>query len=302
MSAVVLERQTFGMRARGMGRSTADFFRLLSARKAGLIGFAGVAFFTLMTLLGPVFVKAQTNFDVTSIYLPPSSTHLLGTDFQGRDVLAQIINGGRDILVVAALAALFSTLIAVGLGAFSATVGGWVDTAIVAFTDVVLTIPQLPVLVVVAAVVKPSSFIVLAVLLALLSWAGLLRQVRAQVLSLKERDFVEAARSLDLGIPHIVFREILPLMRSYIVIHFILAMTGAIYAQTALIVLGLVPLSGQNWGIMIYFADSQGALYFQNAFWYVMSPILAIVLFQLSLVMLVSALEDIFNPQLRAAA
>jgi len=112
---------------------------------------------------------------------------------------------------------------------------------------------------------------------------------------------VEAARSLDLGLMHIVFREILPNMRSYIVIHFVLAMTGAIYAQVALIILGLVPFGGKNWALMLYFANTQGAFYFKDAFWYVFSPILAIVLLQLSLVLFVNALEDIFNPRLRSA-
>jgi peptide/nickel transport system permease protein len=90
-------------------------------------------------------------------------------------------------------------------------------------------------------------------------------------------------------------------MRSYIAIHFILAMTQAIYAQAGIIFLGLVPLSGQNWGIMLYFANSQGAIFFRDSFWYILSPILAIALFQLSLVSLASALEDIFNPRLRTA-
>jgi peptide/nickel transport system permease protein len=124
--------------------------------------------------------------------------------------------------------------------------------------------------------------------------------VRSQVLSLKERDYVEAARSLDLGLFHIVFREMLPNMQSYIVIHFILALTSAIYAQAAIIFLGLVPLSGQNWAIMLYFAYNQGALFFRDSFWYIASPILAIALFQLALVSLAMALEDVFNPRLRA--
>ena len=121
------------------------------------------------------------------------------------------------------------------------------------------------------------------------------------MLSLKQREYVEAARSLDLGLFHIIFREMLPNMTSYILIHFILAVTQAIYAQVGLIILGLVPLSGENWAIMLYFARDQGALYFRDSLWYILSPILAIVLFQLSLVSLASALEDIFNPRLRVA-
>ena len=90
-------------------------------------------------------------------------------------------------------------------------------------------------------------------------------------------------------------------MANYIAIHFIFAVTGAIYAQVGLIILGLVPLSGTNWGIMLYFAQSQGALYFRDSFWYILSPILAISIFQLSLVALAAGLEDVFNPRLRSA-
>src|SRR5439155_16869325 len=131
--------------------------------------------------------------------------------------------------------------------------------------------------------------------------ADLFGQVRLKVILPKEDDYVEAARSLDLGLFHIVFREILPTMRSYIVIHFILAMTEAMYAQVGIILLGLVPISGSNWGIMLYFAQGQGALFYRTSLWFILSPILAISLVQLSLATFASALEDIFNPRLRAA-
>jgi peptide/nickel transport system permease protein len=260
-----------------------------------------VVFFVLMAFVVPFFVPLQDTPNIREIYQTPSLGHPLGTDFQGRDTLNQIVYGGRDILTVGFLAALFSTVLAITFGALAATLGGRVDSIILGITDVALTIPQLILLIVVAAILRPSGFLILAIILALLQWPSLLRQVRAQVLSLKERDYVEAARSLDLGLFHIIFREMLPNMRSYIVIHFILAMTQAIYTQAAIIFLGLVPLSGQNWAIMLYFADSQGALFFRDSFWYILSPILAIALFQLSLVSLASALEDIFNPRLRSA-
>jgi len=281
--------------------SSVEFLRTLSRRPVGLAGFIGIVFFVFLAYIAPLFIPASTDPNIKEVYLSPSLAHLLGTDFQGRDTFSQIVWGGRDILTVGFLAAAFSTLLAVTFGALAATLGGRFDAAILAITDIALTIPQLILLIVVAAIVRPSGFLVLAVILALLQWPSLLRQVRAQVLSLKERDYVEAARSLDLGLFHIIFREMLPNMRSYIAIHFILAMTQAIYAQAAIIFLGLVPLSGQNWGIMLYFANSQGALFFRNSFWYIISPILAISLFQLSLVSFASALEDIFNPRLRTA-
>ncbi len=273
---------------------------VIARRPVGLIGLVGVGAFLLMTYVLPLIVPLQNTVDVSSVYRTPSLVHPLGTDFQGRDVLNQIIYGGRDILNVALVAALLSTLIAVTFGSLAATLGGKVDTVVLAIADVVLTVPQLIVLIVVAALFRPDGFLLVALILASLQWAGLLRQVRAQVLSLKEREYVEAAQSLDLGLFHVIFREMLPNMASYVAIHFIFAMTGAVYAQVGLIVLGLIPLSGANWGVMLYFAQSQGALYFSDSFWYILSPILAISLFQLSLVALASGLEDVFNPRLRA--
>ncbi len=287
-------------RSGGPLAKTLDFLRLLSGRPIGLIGLAGVIFFLLLAFVVPAFVPYQDKVDVTAIYQPPSLAHPLGTDSSGRDVWNQIINGGRDILLVGFLAAFFSTVIAVTFGSLAATVGGRLDTLILGITDIWLTIPHLPILIVAAAVLNLSNLFYIAFIIAVLGWASLLRQIRAQVLSLRERDYVEAARSLDLGLFHIIFREILPSMRSYIVIHFIFAMTSSIYAVAGLMLLGLVPLSGINWGLMLNLANVKGAIYFKDSIWYILSPILAIMLFQLSLVWLASALEDIFNPRLRS--
>jgi peptide/nickel transport system permease protein len=278
-----------------------EFLRLLAKRPSGLAGFIGIVFFLVLAFVIPLFVPNQEQGDITAIYSTPSPEHFLGTDNAGRDVLNQIVQGGKEIMSVAIITAFLTTLIATTLGAFSGIVGGKLDSLLVGFADVVLTVPSLIVLIVISALARPTNFLALALILSSLNWAGLMRQVRAQVLTLKERDYVEAARSLDLGIGHIIFREILPNMRSYIVIHFVLAMTGAIYAQVALIILGLVPFGGKNWALMLYFANTQGAFYFKDAFWFVFSPILAIVLLQLSLVLFVNALEDIFNPRLRSA-
>jgi peptide/nickel transport system permease protein len=275
--------------------------RTIARSPVGLLGLVGVGSFVVLAYFGPLVIPLRNAVDTANVYRTPSLAYPLGTDFEGRDVLNQIVYGGRDILNVAFLAAFFSTFIAVTFGSLAATLGGKADTAILAITDVVLTVPHFIVLVVVAAIFRPDGFLVLALLLASLQWAGLLRQIRAQVLSLKEREYVEAARSLDLGLFHIVFREMLPNMASYVSIHFIFAMTGTVYAQVGLIVLGLIPLSGANWGVMLYLAQTQGALYFSGSFFYILSPILAIALFQLSLVALASGLEDVFDPRLRTA-
>jgi peptide/nickel transport system permease protein len=301
MSTVILARPTLGQRLAGPVVASIEFIKLLARRPVGLAGFIGIVFFMLLAFVAPIFVPLHNDPSVLEIYQTPSAAHPLGTDFQGKDVLNQIVYGGSPILIVAILAALFSTLIAITFGSIAATIGGRLDAAILAITDVTLTLPKLILLIAVAAIVRPTSFVVLAIILAAIQWSSLLRQVRAQVLSVKERDYIEAARSLDLGLLHIVFREILPTMRSYIAIHFILAMTEAMYAQVGIILLGLIPLTGANWGIMLYFAFNQGALFFRDSLWYILSPIVAIAFVQLSLVTFAGALEEIFNPRLRGA-
>jgi peptide/nickel transport system permease protein len=236
---------------------------------------------------------------MTEIYKPPSAQHLLGTDFQGRDIWAQIVHGGKDVLIIAFITGLISTTIAVTLGSLSAVLTGFFDSFIMWLTDIWLTIPQFPVLAVLAVFVKLTNVLALAFILSLLSWPTLTRAVRAQVLSLKQRDYVEAARTLDLGIRHIIFSEILPNMMSYIAISLVFSMTSAIYAQVALVFLGLVPFASNNWGVMLSLAWTRGAIFYKDSLLYIMAPVTAIALFQLTLVWMTRSLEEVFNPRLR---
>ncbi len=274
-------------------------WRMLTMNKVGFLGLLGVLFFVLMSFVGPYIVPLDTQTKVDKIYQPPSREFWLGTDSEGRDIFSQIVHGGKEVLMVAFLAGIMSTGIAVTLGALSALAGGWIDAAIMGLADIVLTIPHFPLLAVLAGLIKLENYVLLAFILAVLAWPSLARAIRAQVLSLRERDFVEAARALDLGTRHIILREILPNMISYIVINLIFAMTSAIYAQVGLVFLGLVPFSGKNWGVMLSLAWTRGAIFYKNSLWYIMSPVAAIALFQLSLVSLTRLLEEIFNPRLR---
>lgn len=267
--------------------------------KVGTAGLLLFLFFVLMAIFGPMLTPSTSPADVQNIYGGPSWDHPLGTDYAGRDVMVQVIRGGRSILLVGAIAALISTAIAVTVGALAAYVGGWFDSAVLGLTDIVLTIPYIILLGVLAAFVKLDSPYLLALIIAVVAWPTLLRAVRAQVLSLKEREYVEAAQMLDLGTWHILFREILPNMANYILINFVIAMTSAVYGQIILYFLGLVPLTGDNWGLMINLAYTRGALFFRDSLWYIMAPIAAISLLQLSLVLISRSLEGIFNPRLR---
>jgi peptide/nickel transport system permease protein len=279
-------------------RSLGTTLRLMARSPAGLVGLVLVAIFILMGIFGPIFARSPVP-DVSAIYAAPSATHALGTDSQGRDVLAQVIRGGRVLLLIAIIGAAISTAIAMTLGALAAVFGGGMDSAVVTVTDFVLTIPQTPLLFVLAGFLHFTNPLFIAVIIGLLDWPGLTRSIRAQLFSLKQRDYVEAARSLGLSNRRIMFSELLPNMMAYIVISFALSMVGAIYQATGLYFLGFAPLVGDNWGIMINLAWTQGAIFFQNSLAYILAPVAAIVLVSIGLVMLSRSMEEVFNPRLR---
>ncbi|TDW94593.1 MULTISPECIES: ABC transporter permease [Kribbella] len=266
---------------------------------AGFIGFVVVLLLVLVSAIGPFFAPDIAP-NVKEILLPAGSPgHLLGTDNEGKDVLAQMIGGGRTVIFVGFFAAAISTAIAIVLGSLAAYLGGWVDSAVVTVADVFLTVPPIILLAVLGAFFKLDSPILLALLVGVLSWPVLTRAVRAQVLSLKEREFVEAARLLDLGTVRVVFVEILPNMASFILMNFMIGVTNAIYQLVGFYLLGLAPLSGANWGIMLNRAWIAGAIFNDASLAWILSPIVAIILLQLGLVMMTRSLEEILNPRLR---
>jgi len=298
MAAPAVARPTHG----GFLHELRLFFRIMARNPAGLVGFLALIAIVLVSLIGPLLVPLDMTMNPAQIYQPASWAHPFGTDFQGRDVWAQMIHGGREILLVAFLGALMATAISVTFGALAAFAGGRVDAVITFVADVVLTLPTIPLLFVLSVFIKLNNPVLLAIFVGGLSWPVLLRAVRSQVLSLKERDFVEAAEALDLGTRHIIFREILPQMRSYIAISFVLAMTNAMFLQTALIAFGLVPLSGNNWAVMINLAWTRGAIFYRDSLMYILGPILAIAVVQLALITMTRSLEELFNPRLRTGA
>lgn len=271
----------------------------IKRNKVGALGFAIFIAILLLAFIGPFFMTGKNPTVVANIYAKPSWDHPLGGDYMGKDVWYQIVHGGRTLLIVSGLAALISTFIGVVLGAIAALFGGKVDAALLMISDIVMTVPTIVLLAVLAAYVRLDNPLLLSLVLSVTAWPALLRAVRSQVLTLKEREYVEAARMLDLGTWHILFHEVIPNMMSYIVINFVFAMTGAIYGQVILFFLGLVPLAGENWGLMINQAYTKGAIFFKDSLLYILAPIFMISLLQLSLVMISNAMEDVFNPRLR---
>jgi peptide/nickel transport system permease protein len=281
------------------GREIVKTFKILRRNKMGLFGFIMVILIILISFAGPLLWPPETSANVAEINKGISAGHWLGTDFQGQDNLRKVINGGKDIVTIALLTGVLSMLIAVIVGSFSAFIGGRVDSILMDLVNVWLTIPKFPLLAVLATVLALKDVIMLSVLMAILDWPALARQVRSQVLSLKNREYIEAATMLDLGTPRIIFRELLPNMMSFIAISTIFEMTHAIYQQTGLVFLGIVPYSSANWGVMISAAERRGVLFNPQAAWSILAPMAAIVLFQLALVSFARSLDEIFNPRLR---
>lgn len=273
--------------------------RFVSRNKLGTFGIIVLGAILILSFIGPNFLPEKNSTNVDKVYCSASMENPLGCDYRGRDIWYQIVNGGRQLILVSAAAAILSTFIAITVGALAALLGGWFDSAVLILTEVVLTIPTIILLGVLAAFVKLNNAFLLVIILAATGWPTLLRAVRAQVLSLKEREFVEAARMLDLGLPRILFREVLPNMASYILINFVFGMTGAIYGQVVLYFLGLVSLSGDNWGLMIDQANKQGAAFSPDGVLSLIAPIMMIVLLMWSLTLVARSLEDVFNPRLR---
>src|SRR5579871_3465214 len=144
-------------RARGAGERLVRFFRLMARNKVGFVGFLGVIFFLILAFVVPLVIPISTTTIIGSIYQAPSWAHPLGTDYEGRDIWVQIIHGGRDVIIVGFLTALITTLIAVSLGALTAFLGGWFDQVMMGLTDIVLTIPQFPLLAVLAVYISLNN-------------------------------------------------------------------------------------------------------------------------------------------------
>ncbi|WP_066374101.1 ABC transporter permease [Herbidospora mongoliensis] len=274
--------------------------RVMRRKPSRMVGVGIVLVFVFMGIFGPLLYPNPLPRDDNALYASPSWAHPFGTDFEGTDVLALVVTGTRYVL----LAGLTTAVITVALGTVIGLLAGfhrgrW-DTVLMRLTDLQLTIPGLPLLLVLSTVWKFTSPIEMGVVLGLLGWGGIARAVRSQSLSLRERGFIEAAKGLGLSTRHIIGRELLPSMAPYIAMNMLIAVTGAIYAQVGLFFLGVLPFDANNWGVMLNLSVfGGGALSSTAALPYLLAPLLAILLLTLGIVLVVDAMDEIFNPRLR---
>ncbi len=240
--------------------------------------------------------EATVYIDDLMLRLLGNTSGMLGTDQYGRDIFTQLIYGARISLVVGLLAAFLSTSIGLVIGLVAGYVGKFVDQILMRFTDMLLVIPDVPLFIVLMAVLSPSVWN-LIILITMLGWTGFARIVRSQVLSLRERPFVEAAKSIGSGKAHIIFRHILPNVMSLVYVSLAMAVPSAIVLEAWLSWLGLYDPTVMTWGRMLH--DAQNEPLGIRMWWWIVPPGLAIALISLSFVLLGYALDEILNPKLR---
>ena len=274
-------------------------FKIIKKNKQAFIGMLILIIFFLMATIGPEIIPEELTTNYEQRLQAPSLEHPFGTDYAGRDTLSQFVHGSRNVLLVAFITAILTIVVAFLVGTISGISGGIIDDILMGITGIMLTVPSFPIMMVLSMIIRIDNPFTFGVVLSLWSWAGLARSIRAQILSLKHRDFVEASRCLGMGLFHIIFKEMFPNMVSYILINFISIMKGAITASVGLMVLGLVPFSAQHWGMMINLATSTtGAMYGSTALIYFLVPVFGIMLFQMGCLFFANGLDDALNPKL----
>ncbi|WP_291648265.1 ABC transporter permease [Clostridium sp.] len=280
--------------------SLKEFLEVIWNNKMARTGFIILVIFLLMAIFGPMLVS-EPKSDYLARLKAPSANHWLGTDYAGRDILSLFIFGSRSVLLVAFYAAVFSIIFACGIGITAGLLGGKIDNILMLITDIVLTMPTLPVTMVLSMVINVSNNILFGLVLSLWSWAGLAKAIRSQVLVIRNKDFIEASKVMGISTFNIIIKDVVPNIISFIAINFISIMKGAIMTSVSLMVLGLVPFQGSHWGMMIQMAMSQSAVLYGGIgpIVYFLTPIMGIVLFQLGCYFFANGLDEAMNPRLR---
>ena len=263
------------------------------------VGLVILAIYILVAIFAPWIAPYSPTDGSFPPLEPASSEHWLGTTTTGQDIFSQLIYGARVSLLVGLLGGLAATLIALVIGLVSGYAEGtWVDDVLSFLTNVMLVIPVLPLIITLVAYSDVRGIGLIVGVIALTSWAGAARAKRAQIITLRNRDFVTAAKFSGEGTLRVIFREIMPNMTSLVAAAFVGAATGAIGAEAGLAVLGLGSSDSVSWGTMLYQSNAQGALQQGLLLWvFVPGLVLAILITAMSFINF--GVDLLSNPHLR---
>jgi peptide/nickel transport system permease protein len=272
------------------------------------------AFLVITSILVATFAPLLTPYAPSDIirdegghgltFAPPSVHGPLGTDDAGHDVWSQLVFGARISLMVGFMAGFIAMFVGSLFGILAGYFGGGIDNLLMRITDILLVIPDLPLMLILVATIrqmdlKISPLTVLIAVIGLLYWTSTARLIRSQVLTIKERQFVARARAIGAGHGHIIRRHILPQIMPLIVANTVLILSTAILVESGLAFLGLGDPTQPSWGTMLNFAFDRSAIT-NGAWWFYLPPGFAIVWVTLGCVLLGNVLEEMLNPRLTA--
>ncbi len=292
------------------GRRVRDFLGRALRRKDGVVGVAILAVFAVLAIAPELFVgQLETVVSATGKALdPPSLQHLFGTDETGRDMLNLTIHGARISMAIGLMATLITIVIGTLVGILSGYAGGVLDNVLMRISDFFLVLPTIVLALILAPIILDiigpqaeflgirATLLVIVVVIGLTSWATTARVIRSQVLSVKERMFVDRARVIGSSSLRIMWRHILPNVMNLIVAQAVLTFATAVFTETTLAFIGLGDPSAPSWGELLNSAQSSGAPGL-GAWWYIAPPAVAVVLVVLSFTLVGNALDDLLNPK-----
>lgn len=274
------------------------FFGKMYSNPKTAIGFTVILCYLLIAVIGPRLFPYDPMVNASNKYLPASWEHPFGTDWMGLDVFRQVLAGTEGVLQVAFYTAVISIFMGTVLGILSGYIGGWVDRVIMVIVNIFLSVPSFPVYLMLAALLTIETPMAMAVVISVFSWAGLCRAIRVQVISLKESDFIQICRVMNMSTGHIIFKEIMPNLFSYIAVNFVLILRGSILASVGIMLVGLASYNPTDWGVIIQAARMRGLMNMDNVR-IMLYPLAAILIFQIAALMLAQGLDETFNPRLK---
>jgi len=277
-------------------------FKILWADSRGKAGLSIVFAYLFMGTAGVLITRAPTPGAGPRLAGPlTTQAHPLGTTNTGADLLAGIVHATPLMLQMMFAGAIFTAIIGVSVGLVSGFTRGLLDQVLMTLTDIALTIPGLPLIIVVSVFLKPEHPVTIGIVLSLTRWAGLARQLRSEVLSLRHESYVEASQAMGIGLPSILVRDIAPNVMPFTTVRFIFAARGVLFASVGLYFLGILPYTNQNWGVMINVAYKwSGSLSSLDAAHLLVVPTLTVIFLTFGLTLLAQSTDQVFNPRLRA--
>lgn len=272
---------------------------LLNSRKA-MFGLIVLVIFILLGTVGPLFVGDPYTMNLNMMGRPPSLEHILGTTGFGQDVFTQLCNAIGNSLLVGLVAGSLGTMIAVFIGAVGPYIGGFADRISNLVTNLALVLPLIPLFIIIASVLRGLDLFLIGIILAVTSWPWAARSIRSQMLTLKEREFVNLARMSGDRSVRIVVVEILPNMLAYIMMVFVILTGTSILAESALSMIGVSTTETITLGYMLYWAQHVTIVpFWWDIWWWFIPPGMVLTIILTAFFVIHAGLDEVFNPKLR---